>query len=95
MAVKRGKDGKLKKGSVLNPQGRPQGSRDIADEWLRAYEKLGGMEALVEWAQDNPTEFYKCAAKLFPKDIKVEATVGLNWEGLVKLWNTGREKPAE
>jgi len=92
MAVKRGKGGKLEKGSVLNPRGRPQGSRDVADEWLEAYHRLGGTEGLVKWAKKNPTEFYRGATKLFPKDIRMEATVGLDWEGIVAAWNRGKAK---
>ena len=92
MAVTRGKGGKLQKGSVLNPKGRPQGSRDIADEWLEAYHRLGGTEGLVKWAKANPNEFYRGATKLFPKDIKLDATVTTNWEDLVAAWNKGPGK---
>jgi hypothetical protein len=35
-----------------------------------AFESMGGLDALVKWGQENPTEFYKLWAKMLP--------VGLN-----------------
>lgn len=38
-----------------------------------AFDKLGGVDALVTWARMEPTEFYKLYAKLLP--VHVNATV--------------------
>lgn len=31
-----------------------------------AYERIGGHEAFAKWAKENPTEFYRIAARLIP-----------------------------
>jgi hypothetical protein len=33
------------------------------------YEDIGGHKAFAEWARENPTEFYKIAARLIPTEI--------------------------
>ena len=38
-----------------------------------AFEGIGGVPALVEWAEDNQTEFYKLFVKLLP--VQVDANV--------------------
>lgn len=38
----------------------------------QAFEHRGGIAALVSWADENPTEFYKLWAKLLPNEIKAE-----------------------
>lgn len=42
-----------------------------------AFERMGGVERLVEWAQAEPTEFYKLYAKLLPVQVngKVDGAV--------------------
>ena len=37
---------------------------------LLAYENIGGHEAFSRWAAQNPTEFYRIAARLIPTEIK-------------------------
>lgn len=39
------------------------------------FEKLGGVEALAEWAAANREEFYKLWAKILPKELQVDSTV--------------------
>ena len=34
-----------------------------------AFDKLGGVEALVDWGRENPSLFYPLASKLIPLDI--------------------------
>lgn len=45
----------------------------------QAFEKMGGVDALTDWAGENPTEFYKLYAKLLPVhlqgEIKVQGTL--------------------
>ena len=38
-----------------------------------AFDGLGGVKALTDWAETNQTEFYKLFAKLLP--VQVEASV--------------------
>jgi len=33
------------------------------------YERLGGHEAFLQWARENPTEYYRIAARLIPTEI--------------------------
>ena len=37
---------------------------------LLAYQNIGGHEAFSKWAAENPTEFYRIAARLIPTEIK-------------------------
>jgi hypothetical protein len=41
-----------------------------------AFEKRGGVPALMAWADGSPDEFYKLWAKLLPKDIQVAGAQG-------------------
>ena len=34
------------------------------------YEALGGHAAFTQWAQENPTEFYRIAARLIPGEMR-------------------------
>ena len=38
---------------------------------LTTFENLGGIDGLTDWAAENPTEFYKIAARLIPGELKV------------------------
>lgn len=35
----------------------------------QAFEKMGGVDNLVEWAKSEPTEFYKLYSKLLPLQV--------------------------
>ncbi len=37
-----------------------------------AFDRLGGVDSLVTWAQSEPTEFYKLYAKLLPAELNVK-----------------------
>jgi len=37
---------------------------------LFVYHGLGGHEAFLEWARENPTEYYRIAARLIPAEMK-------------------------
>ena len=71
----------FKKGQSGNPKGRPKGSKDkftdLKNSFLEAFEKLGGVDALVEWAKKNANtkaQFYAMITKLFPRTIDVSAS---------------------
>ena len=34
------------------------------------YEGIGGHEAFAKWAKENPTEFYRIAARLIPTEMR-------------------------
>jgi len=62
--------------------GRPKGSKNkltnIKDEFLFAYEVIGGLGGLTAWAkkEENRTKFYEMLTKLFPREIKAEINIG-------------------
>lgn len=35
-----------------------------------AYDAIGGDEAFATWARENPTEFYRIAARLIPQEMR-------------------------
>ena len=37
---------------------------------LFVYHGLGGHAAFLEWARENPTEYYRIAARLIPAELK-------------------------
>lgn len=39
-----------------------------------AFQRLGDVDALVEWASEERTEFYRLWGKLIPSDVKLEGT---------------------
>lgn len=51
-----------------------------------AFDRRGGVDALIAWAEQDPTEFYKLWGKLIPKDIKAELSGNI---GIVHSWRFG------
>ena len=41
------------------------------------YDDIGGNTAFAAWARENPTEFYKIAARLIPTEIAARGDTGL------------------
>jgi hypothetical protein len=39
---------------------------------LHVYQGLGGHTAFLAWARENPTEYYKIAARLIPGEMREE-----------------------
>ena len=67
--------------------GRKKGSANKTTVKVReamelAFEGIGGVPALVEWAQDNQTEFYKLFAKLLPVQVEanVDGKLDITWQ---------------
>jgi len=38
------------------------------------YQDIGGHTAFAEWAKENPTEFYRIAARLIPTEMASQGT---------------------
>lgn len=58
----------------LKSPGRPKGSvnkvsKTMKEAFKEAFEQLGGVPKLVEWAERNPDKFYTLVARLLPVDI--------------------------
>lgn len=45
-------------------------TRDVKAAIERCFEDIGGDAKFAEWAQENPTEFYKLWGKLLPSKIE-------------------------
>lgn len=41
----------------------------IKEAFRNAFEQMGGVQALVEWGQENPTQFYQLVSKLIPTEV--------------------------
>ena len=72
--------GRFVQGSSGNPNGRPVGSRNkfttLKSAFLQAFEEIGGVDNLIEWARCNQTEFYKMLARLMPREIHADVNTG-------------------
>jgi hypothetical protein len=44
----------------------------LKSAFIEAFEEIGGVDNLVEWARCNQTEFYKMLARLMPREIKAD-----------------------
>ena len=69
----------FKKGEPRLPNaGRKKGTPNkstvlVKSVLAEAFEGIGGVPALIKWAEDNQTEFYKLFVKLLP--VQVDANV--------------------
>lgn len=58
----------------IKSPGRPKGSvnkvsKTMKEAFKEAFDQLGGVPKLVEWAERNPDKFYTLVARLLPVDI--------------------------
>ena len=72
--------GRFVQGLSGNPNGRPVGSKNkfttLKSTFIEAFEEIGGVDNLVEWARCNQTEFYKILARLMPREIHADVNAG-------------------
>jgi len=62
-------------------KGRPRGSPNkitsaAKEAFQAAFDGLGGVEALADWARENTTEFYKLYARLIPVEQRLADSDG-------------------
>jgi hypothetical protein len=67
-----------KKGESGNLSGRPKGcknkvTKDIKSCYLEVFDRMGGAEGLLKWAEENPEVFYGQMAKMLPKGIEIKS----------------------
>lgn len=71
----------FKKGRSGNPGGRPKGSHNIFTHQIRnviikAYKKLGGDDAFVDWCNKHKDIFYREAwIRLLPRDLTIDGEI--------------------
>lgn len=65
----------FKKGNPGRPKGSPNKFTQLKRDFLAAYETIGGVEELADWAkqQRNRALFYKMIAQMLPKHVTVTA----------------------
>jgi hypothetical protein len=44
----------------------------VKEAFKEAFDRRGGVDALVQWAEGEPTEFYKLAARLIPTELQAD-----------------------
>ena len=49
-------------------------TKGVREALTVAFDRVGGVAALVRWGKENPTEFYKLWGKLLPQQVKQELT---------------------
>ena len=63
-------------------KGRVKGSKnkftDIKKSFLEAFDRLGGVDALVSWGskEKNRALFYQLVVRLVPKELEIDADIG-------------------
>jgi hypothetical protein len=77
--VKRDREGKFLPGSKGGP-GRPVGSKSklqqVKADFFEAFQRLGGIEGLVDWVNEDPKhrgDFYRLLVQMLPRDMTLEA----------------------
>ena len=88
------KHGNLGKYLQRGGPGRPMGSKNkvpanLRDDLITVYEKLGGIQGMVEWAkakEGNRALFYRILASTLPRQVAVSARLEHD-HGLNKLSN--------
>jgi hypothetical protein len=75
----------FKKGNNANPSGRPKGAKDkytkIRDAFFGVFHEFG-KEGLRDYAEKDPSGFYRVVANLLPKEVdaNVSGEVRVTWE---------------
>ena len=64
----------------------------LKSAFIEAFEELGGVDNLVEWARCNQTEFYRMLARLMPREIHADVNPGYS---LVELLQEIDEREAK
>jgi hypothetical protein len=70
--VNRGNAGKGRAKGVPN-----KATRAVKEALEEAFERRGGVDALLAWAAEEPSDFYALWAKLLPKNVAVDGAVTL------------------
>lgn len=105
MAYKKGTSGNYKGRATgcknLTSRAAQQAILDTLDKLNKAKEKnltTGKVKLkypqgyLYHLAEKEPKTFAGLFGRCLPRDMTLDATIGLDWEGIVGAWNRGKEK---
>ena len=67
-----------------NRKGCPNKITKIREQFGEAFERMGGLDALVEWGKNNRTSFYNMYARMVEKEIKTTVK-GETHEDFIKM----------
>ena len=69
------KTGKVKTGG--RRKGVPNKFTTLNESFLRVYQELGGDDALLAWAKENPKDFYQMIRVMLPKSVEAKVDTDL------------------
>ena len=84
-----------------NPSGKPRGAISkfarLREDFLKVYRQMGGVQGLLAWAKEHPSEFYPMIFKMLPKtDLLLGSeTTTLSYEERLKLVFSGSPQAQE
>lgn len=52
--------------------------------FLEAFDRRGGVDSLITWADANETEFYRLCGRLIPMDVNASGSITLTHEEALK-----------
>ena len=86
-----------------NPMGKPKGAiskfAQLREDFLKAYQQMGGVQGLLTWAKEHQTEFYMMIFRLLPKDKEIpfsdHGRIDLTYEERLKLVAHGSMREEE
>lgn len=64
----------------------------LKDALHMVYEGIGGIPRMTQWADENPTEFYRIWAKLLPTELQATVNVNVDYAALLAQ---GRQRALE
>ena len=80
-------------GEKFKAGGKKQGGRkkgtpnkvtaDLKAAYLEAFEKRGGVQGLLDWAEESQDAFYTQVSKMLPKEIEASVTATVNLPDLI------------
>ena len=78
-----GNNGRVKPGQILNPNGRPKGSRSkLGETFLQDVHQLWldkGNQALRDMLEESPTKFCQMVQACLPKTLELDSKDGITW----------------
>jgi len=81
--------------------GKPKGAitkfARLREDFFKAYRQMGGVQGLLSWAKDHPSEFYMMIFRMLPKTDSLldTETATLSYEERLRLVMSGSPQGQE